>query len=213
VKSFETDVIGSRCAPMGVVVRCVSTADSSLSLSLSLCSQFSSAENGATHRFLTGRRHACGRGSCAASRTAMGGASLRPRSLACKARHASCVLDLLAPRHPGRSLVGAARPSLLFLACARVSVSGCSPVLAVSAKRVRTFARSMSLLSAGPWGACLDPACLGCPSHIPWRASEEVPSRAPIRGGLVVRGCRGSHPKSGAAALHVQVVEAGGLNQ
>ena len=36
VKSFETDVMGSRCASLGVVVRCVSTADSSLSLSLSL---------------------------------------------------------------------------------------------------------------------------------------------------------------------------------
>jgi hypothetical protein len=36
VKSHETDVMGSRCAQMRGVVRCVSVADTSLSLSLSL---------------------------------------------------------------------------------------------------------------------------------------------------------------------------------
>jgi len=64
VRSFETDVMRDRCAPMGVVVRCVSTADSSLSLSLSLCSQFLSAENGAPTGFLAGLRRVFGRGFC-----------------------------------------------------------------------------------------------------------------------------------------------------
>jgi len=62
VRSFETDVMGSRCARIGVVVRCVSTADSSLSLSLSLCSQLFSAENGSSTHLLAGRRRVSERG-------------------------------------------------------------------------------------------------------------------------------------------------------
>ena len=62
VRSFVTDVMRDRCAPIGVVVRCVSTADSSLSLSLSLCSQFLSAENGSRTHLLAGSDHAPGRG-------------------------------------------------------------------------------------------------------------------------------------------------------
>jgi len=62
VKSFETDVIEDRCAPVRVVCRCVSTADSSLSLSLSLCSWLSSAENGSSTGLLAGHRRAFERG-------------------------------------------------------------------------------------------------------------------------------------------------------
>jgi hypothetical protein len=36
VKSFEIDVVRDRCAPVGAITRCVSVADTSLSLSLSL---------------------------------------------------------------------------------------------------------------------------------------------------------------------------------
>ena len=76
VRSFETDVMGSRCAPNGVVCRCVSTADSSLSLSLSLCSQLFSAENGSNTHLLAGRRRVSERGFCAAWRRLLPAAPL-----------------------------------------------------------------------------------------------------------------------------------------
>jgi hypothetical protein len=57
-----TDVTGVSALPERVVVRCVSTAEASLSLSLSLCSQFSCAKSGAFQGLLAGRRRACERG-------------------------------------------------------------------------------------------------------------------------------------------------------
>jgi hypothetical protein len=114
VKSFRTDVIEDRCAPVAPVSRCVSTADSSLSLSLSLSAPdllgpepSFSAEKGA---LLAGLRRAPGRGIC----------------------------------HVWR------RP---------LAVSPCADV------RV-----DISLVR---------------PPHTPWRAFEEVPSRAPTRDGSV----------------------------
>jgi hypothetical protein len=59
-----TDVTGVAVLPRGVVVRCVSTAEASLSLSLSLYSQFPSAQSGAKNRCLAGRSRAFERGFC-----------------------------------------------------------------------------------------------------------------------------------------------------
>jgi hypothetical protein len=69
VSSHGTDVMGNRCAPVGVVSRCVSVADTSLSLSLSLCRGSSSgqdarfgARNGAQNNLLGTARRASERG-------------------------------------------------------------------------------------------------------------------------------------------------------
>ena len=62
MSSSGTDVMGIGVPEMRAVVRCVSSADTSLSLSLSLCSQFLSAENGAQAHLLAGSDRALGRG-------------------------------------------------------------------------------------------------------------------------------------------------------
>jgi hypothetical protein len=189
VSPLGTDVTGIVVRPLGAVTRCVSVADTSLSLSLSLSAPnlsglepSSGAFRGAYLDLLDGPGRACERGFCHVRRgstathteplagaevdislgcsphnpwrtseevpsraptragfvapkrrglfhawprrpffrTTMGGASLRPyRSRetlacgshprfgqhACEARHASCVLDLLAPRRPEDSRV------------------------------------------------------------------------------------------------------------
>jgi hypothetical protein len=71
VSSLRADVPGIVAPPCGAVTRCVSAADTSLSLSLSLsapdlaCSRrVFGVRRGAHHRFLVGHRRAVGRGVC-----------------------------------------------------------------------------------------------------------------------------------------------------
>ena len=62
VSPVGTDVTGVFVLSERVVCRCVSTADSSLSLSLSLCSRFPEPQNGSNPGLLAGSGHALGRG-------------------------------------------------------------------------------------------------------------------------------------------------------
>ena len=80
VSPIGTDVVGIVVRPAGAITRCVSLADTSLSLSLSLSTPdflgkkpSFGAEKGASHYLLAGSRRALGRGFARSPYAPVGG--------------------------------------------------------------------------------------------------------------------------------------------
>jgi hypothetical protein len=147
VKSFRTDVTGVVVRSSEPITRCVSVADTSLSLSLSLSTPNLSglepsfgAENGAPDHLLVGPRRASGCGICRSRRRPLAvspWADVRVIELACSPNPwgTSEEVPSRAPTRAG--FVGPRRRGLFHAWPRRPLLSGVSTEFAVLAKRVR----------------------------------------------------------------------------